>query len=456
MKAWQIALWGLACLSAAGCRSNPEITALQRENRYLEDRIYDLQDEADRAKEDLDKCRRANPSQRSKNAPVSTQIETSTGSGRPSRGGSPPLVAPGSSRPSGEADDGLPKIIVETPKESLPQNETPDILKRPLASPKSSPQSPPKPKSGSSSSEAPKFSPGPDAPRGSNPPPGAEPLPEPGRLNAPGGPSANPRTSQSVGPAVSAADFHPPPATGHPPPAQSVIPVSGITLLPGTDSARVDRITLNRLAVGGWDADGRPGDDGIVLLVEPRDAEGRLIAAAGPISVVLLDRGLPGEAARVARWDLIAHQVAGHFRRMPAGDGIYLELPWPGAPPVHSHLHLFVRFTTRDGRNLEANRELDIALANQSRAETRTAVGPASRPSEAVASWRATRLPPENLDERRTGETSVPPTSSSDDAPPTQEPRSALVDRDSLPGPARPAGETPAPRNRPVWSPDRR
>ena len=503
MKAWQIPLWGLACLLAAGCRTDPEITALQRENRYLEDRVYDLQDEADRAKQDLEKCRSGKQAQRDKTAPVSTQIETSKGGARSPRAGGLELNPPGTSSPSGEADDGLPKIIVETPKESLPPGEIPDRFKPGLPSPKTSPQSLPKPKSESSSGEAPKFSPGLDPSRGSTPAPGGEPLPEPNaptrpgseRLNPSGGASANQKTSQSVGPAVPAADFRPPPAARHASPAQSVIPVSGITMPPRTDSAQVDRITLNHLVAAGWESDGRPGDDGICLLIEPRDAQGRMIAAAGPLSVVLLDRGLPGEAARVARWDLAAHQAAAYFRRMPAGDGIYLELPWPKAPPVHSHLHLFVRFTTRDGRNLEATREVDITLANQSRASrtgilpvvspntggsavppidgsagradaTQPRMVPILAPPEVAGTWKATRLPPENLDERRpgetpspltrTGETPVPPTLPGDDDPPIQEVPYAPAGTDILPMPDRRAGETPAPLSRPVWSPNRR
>ena len=259
----------------------------------------------------------------------------------------------------------------------------------------------------------------------------------------------------------------------------------------------MDRITLNRLSVGGWDADGRAGDDGIFLLIEPRDAEGQMIAAAGPISVVLLDRGLPGEAARVARWDLTAHQAAAYFRRMPAGDGIYLELPWPSAPPVHSHLHLFVRFTTRDGRNLEANRELDITLAGQAPAVTlagadprplplweranqpplslweRDGVRAASPPPEAAASWQARALPRESVDERPTGETPVPLTPPSDQNPLDQEevpaaeharqpaatesPQTTPLSTPPERSAHRSASNDPGPRiERPVWSPFRR
>jgi hypothetical protein len=131
---------------------------------------------------------------------------------------------------------------------------------------------------------------------------------------------------------------------------------------PRADNTRVDRITVNRALTGGYDRDARLGDAGVTVLVEPRDSHGQLVPAAGPVSVVILDRGRWGNAARVARWDFTAEQTASLYRKTPYGEGIFLEMPWPGAPPDRSHLHMFVRYTTQDGRNLEASRELDVAL----------------------------------------------------------------------------------------------
>jgi hypothetical protein len=141
-----------------------------------------------------------------------------------------------------------------------------------------------------------------------------------------------------------------------------VIPAQAIALDPRADNRRVDRITLNRALTGGYDRDTRSGDAGVAVLVEPRDAQGRLVPAAGPISVVLLDRGLSGNAARVARWDFTAEQTATLYRKTPYGEGFFLEMPWSGNPPAHSHLHMFVRYSTKDGRNVEASREVDVAM----------------------------------------------------------------------------------------------
>jgi hypothetical protein len=481
MKAWPFALIGLTCLAAAGCRTNPAVTALERENRDLEDRIYALEDDLQRGQEDLAKCRRDNQSLR-KGGRASTQLESPDQTGRSPQAGGPKLVPPRASRGAAEAEEEeSPHIYVQTPKKPLAKDEIPETLKSPIGTPPRPVPGQPKRQGESKAGEAPRFTPGTSPPQGSSPLRDAEPLREPRKLNVPGGASEKDKTGKS---------------RPRPPAAGWAVPVGGTSIVPSADSAQVDRITHHRLLVGGWEFDGRPGDEGIFLLVEPRDAEGRLLAAAAPVSVVLLDRGLAGEAARVARWDLTAEQVATLFRRLDVGEGIYLELPWSAAPPVHGHLHLFVRYTTRDGRRLEASRELDITLANQAAQQdwtpgsglktsdereggTRRSDFPTSDfrlpTSDSVhsraASWQSKPLP-EEPPEKASGVVAPAGDGSltslvREEA--TPEPAAATVGQvDNLPHSVSATGtgetpvapnravETPAAPNRPVWSPYRR
>ena len=116
------------------------------------------------------------------------------------------------------------------------------------------------------------------------------------------------------------------------------------------DSRQVTQLVLNRLRTGGYDADGRPGDEGIVALIEPRDTRGRTATAPADISVVAIDLALEGEAARVGRWDFSTAETAKLFRTWGERRGIQLQMPWPAHPPAHGKLTLVVRYTTRDGR----------------------------------------------------------------------------------------------------------
>ena len=86
------------------------------------------------------------------------------------------------------------------------------------------------------------------------------------------------------------------------------------------------------------------------------------------MSVVVLDPALrdeEGKAACVARWDFTAAETAAMFRRSGANRAIHLTMTWPGDPPKHGKLHLFVRYVTADGRKLEADQPIEVALPGE-------------------------------------------------------------------------------------------
>jgi len=123
---------------------------------------------------------------------------------------------------------------------------------------------------------------------------------------------------------------------------------------------RVESIHLNPRLTGGADFDGQPGDDGICVLVEPRNRSGGFVPEAARVSIVLLDPARTGEDARLARWDLDAEAVAESLQTDSLDRGLLLRLPWQGDLPERSRAHLFVRYVTADGRKVEADREIRI------------------------------------------------------------------------------------------------
>lgn len=121
-------------------------------------------------------------------------------------------------------------------------------------------------------------------------------------------------------------------------------------------------ITLNRMLTGGYDLDDCFGDEGVMVVVEPRNAAGRVVNAPAQISVVLLDPALPPPAARVARWDFTADEAANHFRRTRLAKGMHFQLPWPDQLPKQQDLHLYVRAITTDGAEYRADRAVTIDI----------------------------------------------------------------------------------------------
>jgi hypothetical protein len=129
---------------------------------------------------------------------------------------------------------------------------------------------------------------------------------------------------------------------------------------------QIAKIVLNRRLTAGYNADRRLGDEGIVVVIEPRNEDDRIVSRPGDVSVVVVDPALSTEDARVARWDFTADEISQHFRKTTRGEGIHLELPWPARRPEHERLMLFVRFITADGEIHEASQPILLDLASDS------------------------------------------------------------------------------------------
>lgn len=408
MNAWKWAACCAACLGLAGCRTPQTITALERECRMLEDQLYALEDELARAEQALEACQASEPGAARRAGGAGRGAGegaafpslrgpqlTPNGSARPPVDPRslrlPDVEMPGQPLPSGE----LPKTLApSTPEIPLDKSSLPSLTPgaaeppRPNGSPEAQPAFPKRP----TSRRAPPHYHRPPAPRayaGRTPAPKRTVTP-PSLMPAEGAANSGPRAPQRDGSMVAARKSGPPPSASTADPKMvdtRVVQAQAIALDPRADNTRVDRITLNRVLTGGYERDARFGDAGLSVLVEPRDAQGRIVASSGPISVVVLDRGLSGDAARVARWDFTTEQTASLFHNTPHGEGFYLEMPWPGLPPAHSHLHVFVRYATKDGRNLEASREIDISLPPQREQGWRTVSLPSKEPESRIAAW---------------------------------------------------------------------
>ena len=367
MKAWHWAIFWLGCLAAIGCRTDPRIAALEQELRLHEDRIYQLQDCLEDANNDLASCRQENQVPRGGPGTADVEIDVAP----------EPLSDDGISPPKPSTQrEPIKRPAPETrPKSDAKPDlkiDLPDLLQPPATPSRPSPGVPGIGETPESGGTAPKFQPNSD---------------KSGRLP--------PRVD--------------PPSDADP------------------ESARADMIALSDLLTAGFDADGRSGDEGLSVVVQPRDVDGRWMTAAAPISVVVIDPALSGQDARVARWDFSAKQTAQLYRKLGSGEGFHLELPWPSGVPLHRRLRLFVRYTTADGRRLHADKPIEVALAADPAA-------PGPFPTSPSPTWRR------KASGEQAASAGVSPSRLAAPSPPVEQP-------------GQPVARNP---RRPLWSPERR
>jgi len=373
MKTWPIVLIVLACLLAGGCRTDPATVLLERENRLLEDEIYRLRGVIEDYKGGL--------------LPISSEVvgcedgliaeDAPAVRSRNGRG----LFTPGRNRRR-EAEPRIVAPEVTVPMESMPEGEVPDILRRPAGE------------------------------RATEPAKGTS------------------DTDLSLPPRFDGSSTSP----SHPP-TELILTGAEQPLLPD-DSRDVAKIGLIRDLTSGLNIDRQRGDEGVQAVLQLWDGKGRSLIAPADVSIAVLDPALPGESARVARWDFPVSATAEMFWTDGKRNALFLEAPWPETLPQHKRLHLFVRYTTRDGRKLQVDQPIVVALPRESSARE-------NPPASLVAS---SELPaPEASSSASSGETAAvqKPVSPSPTVP--------------IPRPPRTASRTNAPKfKRPAWSPERR
>jgi hypothetical protein len=353
MKRLPIAIaLGLA-LMAAGCRSNGGQELLERDLRWQEDRIRHLESHICECEQQLEACQQ-------ENADLKRQLVSGVSIPALSPSSTPRRKARALEEPTSPNDFTPPSVQLPGAEQAPPFQGPPQI----------SPPNPAVPEGEMPPDKRPTSNSGTSAE-----PPGAPQI----ELPAPTGPALEPRL-------IPSAD--------------------------GGDPSRVTKITLNAAQTKGYNADDLPGDEGVSVTVEPRDASGALLRAAGKLSIVVLDPTLAGDAARVARWNFTEEDAAAHHRS--GTDALRFDLRWPERLPQNPNLKLFVRFTRADGQKFDAERDLRIAV-----------------PPRTAADWTRSKqpAPPKTVPIETTPIAPAAPPSGGGSDPPSSQPAATSGDR---------------------------
>lgn len=316
---------------ALGCRTPQIVTQLERENYALESKIWELVNLLEAKQAELDACRSE-----------LNQIKSRTGAAGKTGSLSPPRELYAPAWPGGEGKTIQPSPPVGSSSEPFP---VPEIN----VTPPSAETSPERALPGATS-ESPSS---PSDENGINlplllAPPNSDSQPTPDVLPE--------ETTRRASPLDLAGPAH----------RQSAAPVSNRSNSAANETARSasapTRVSMPQEFLSGRNYDGEPGDDGIAVLIQPRDAQGQIVLEPAAISVVVIDPAIRGPGARVARWDLQPEEVRSYVVQRNDLAGFLLELPWPNRAPDHEDLKVFVRYYTPNGDYLESQGDVRIAL----------------------------------------------------------------------------------------------
>ncbi|MCH2182045.1 MAG: hypothetical protein MK108_08580 [Mariniblastus sp.] len=123
----------------------------------------------------------------------------------------------------------------------------------------------------------------------------------------------------------------------------------------------VASVSINESATRGEDLDGVPGDEGLVLLVQPRSDSGNVIQTTGDLTVSIVDPREPFNRQTLGTWQFSAAEVPNFFvREELIQQGILLHLPWSSEVPRHRNVIVNVQFSDSTQREHVSSCDVDI------------------------------------------------------------------------------------------------
>jgi hypothetical protein len=142
------------------------------------------------------------------------------------------------------------------------------------------------------------------------------------------------------------------------------VPVKDITLARGT---------------GGLNGDGVPGDDGLMVVIVPRDEDGAAVKVPARVEIAAWDVNTAGLKTPIGSWTIAPEKVRPTWRSGFISTGYFIAVPWQTRPCTEK-VRVAVRLTTLDGRVFEADRDIAVKLM-PGRAGPVPAPGPQVPPS---------------------------------------------------------------------------
>lgn len=136
---------------------------------------------------------------------------------------------------------------------------------------------------------------------------------------------------------------------------------SGHSEAGGHNREPVTQIFIDSDATHGEDVDGKPGDEGLVLLIQPRNQRGQVVNESGEITISLMEPSANGAEQRIGLWKFTPEEIRLFaLNNQNRQQGFLLHLPWENNIPKTNELLLYVRYWTIDGRRLESSLPLSI------------------------------------------------------------------------------------------------
>jgi hypothetical protein len=117
---------------------------------------------------------------------------------------------------------------------------------------------------------------------------------------------------------------------------------------------------------GGIDEDNRPGDEGILVVLVPRDIDTSPVKVAGSLKVAASEITTEGLKIPLSSWDVSATELRKSWRTGLLSSGYHVSLPFQRFP-TFPKVRIIATFLPLEGGIYEAEKDVTVRLASDMR-----------------------------------------------------------------------------------------
>jgi len=120
----------------------------------------------------------------------------------------------------------------------------------------------------------------------------------------------------------------------------------------------VKEIAIGR-GTGGVDDDGLPGDEGLMVVIVPKDEDGSAVKVPARALVAAWEITPAGLKNPIGSWELSSDRLRRTWKSGLISTGYFVAVPWQTLPST-DRVRVAVRLITTDGRTYEADRDVSV------------------------------------------------------------------------------------------------
>jgi hypothetical protein len=117
---------------------------------------------------------------------------------------------------------------------------------------------------------------------------------------------------------------------------------------------------------GGIDEDNRPGDEGILVVLVPRDIDTSPVKVAGSLKVAAFEITTEGLKIPLSNWDVSATELRKSWRTGLLSSGYHVSLPFQKFP-TNPKVRIIATFLPLEGGIYEAEKDVTVRLSTEMR-----------------------------------------------------------------------------------------